>query len=702
MPEAATTAPTQPRTDAAVDGHSPTENGQPLAALGASLDAATSANDVVAAATTVGRSALTAEELVDRLVPHDPRIAPDGRHAAFVVAPAGKKGEHKESDLWLARDGDAAAPFTGGAWEDHSPRWAPDGATLLFCSDRAARGPDKHKLYLIPVAGGEARPLGDLQGELSAPAWAPDGKTVAVLRRDPETPEEKKRKEDRDDAIVVDEDLKRVRLWSVDAATGRARCLTFGARNVWSFAWAPDGSRLAIVTTASPEINSIFAPSDLWTVSAGGGAPAHVATFPMLSADPVFVEAADGPAIAVRANDHRADPGDSVWAVSLATGERRNLLPDYPGVVEGVTALGTTPSGLALRLVERTHGKAYALDAKTGTLRSLTPTGLHGRGSVVGGLSASADGTRVAVVWSDGRTPEELYLGVPGESPGSEPAAPRSDLGRAFRGRLCPTEIVTWRSADGVEIEGVLTYPAGYRPGTPVPLIVEVHGGPASQWEDRVMLDWHDWAQYMASHGYAVLQPNPRGSTGYGAAFQKLLQDDVGGGEVEDLVSGARAMVERGIADGEKLGIGGWSWGGYLTARTITKTTMFRAAMMGAGVCNMLSDHGQNDIPSFNRLYYREIPYDFPEAYWAASPLKDIKGCTTATLIFHGDADGIVHPAQGMEFHRALRTRGVPTRFVRYPREGHPIEERLHQLDLLRRLLEWFDRYLMAVEPDKV
>ena len=191
--------------------------------------------------------------------------------------------------------------------------------------------------------------------------------------------------------------------------------------------------------------------------------------------------------------------------------------------------------------------------------------------------------------------------------------------------------------------------------------------------------------------------PIPRGSTAYGAAFQKALQDDVGGGEAQDLISGAQAMVERGIADGDRLGIGGWSWGGYLTARTVTVTTIFKAAVMGAGLSNIVSDHGQDDIPNANLLYFPGQLYDQIDAYWAASPIREIAGCTTPTLILHGDNDARVHPAQGMEFHRALRTLGVPTRFVRYPREGHGIGERLHQLDLLRRLLDWYDRFL---KPD--
>ena len=632
---------------------------------------------------------LTPEELADRLVPEDPRLAPNGRDVVFAVAPNGKKGEHKDQALWLSRDGAPAQPFTAGTAHDANPRWSPDGRCIVFCSDRHQRGDDTFKLYLIDITGGEARPLGDLQGAISSPIWSPDGQSVAVLRKDPETPEEKRRREERDDAIVADENPKPTRLWVVDVATGDARCLTYGDRQVWSFAWAPDGSRLAILTTESPDLNTLFDAGDLWLVPVTGGAPKHIATFPVLPGDPVFVETPDGPAIAVRANQHRADPSDSIWIVGLDDGQPRNLLPGYAGVVEDLVALPGSLDGLAARIVARTHGSFHGLTATGGAFRPLTPVDYHGRGSVLSAPSFSADGTRVAFIWSDGSTPEEVFVG---EAGGEADAI--TSLGASFQGRLQPVETVRWTSPDGVEIEGLLTLPAEYEPGQRYPLVVEIHGGPAWQWEDRVFLDWHDWAQMLASHGYAVLAPNPRGSTGYGSAFQQLLQDDVGGGEAQDLISGARAMVECGIADTDRLGIGGWSWGGYLTAWTITQTDLFKAAVMGAGVANMISDHGTDDIPAMNLWLYPGQPYHHLDTYLASSPIRHITNVTTPTLILHGDADARVHPTQGMEYHRALKTLGVPVQFVRYPREPHGLKERLHQIDLMRRVVAWYDRWL--------
>lgn len=634
------------------------------------------------------RLPLTPEEIADRRVPGDPRVSPDGRLVAFTVAAASQKGEHREQAIWLSRDGAAAEQFTAGISEDTDPRWSPDGRQLLFISDRAQRGTSK--LYLLRVDGGEALPLGDLEGELSHPAWSPDGKAIAVLRKDPETPEEKKRKEDKDDAIVVGADPKLNRLWVVDVKSGQARQLTYGTRQIWDFGWAPDGTRLAIATTDDPDLDALSRESDLWTVPTAGGLPWHVATLPSSASSPVFVETPGGPGIVVLTSGHREDPPDSVWFVALDEGEPRNLLPGYEGNIEFLGEIPGSRSSVLVRAVEHTHAHAYELDVATGDLRSLTPASMRKTGSITAGPSLSCDRSTIAVVWSGGSIPHEVYVGKPGGE-----ATAVTEFGKAFLGRLSPTEHVTWTS-EGYEIEGILTYPAGYEEGRRYPLVVEIHGGPSWQWEDYAFLDWHDWAQLLASHGYAVLAPNPRGSTGRGAKFQKLLQDDGGGGESRDVVAGALAMVERGIADRDRLGIGGWSWGGYLTAYTITQTDIFKAAMMGAGLSNLLSDHGQNDIPSSNLLYFPGLPYHHPDAYWQGSAIRHITNCTTPTLILHGDADARVHPAQGMEMYRALKSLGVPVEFVRYPRQGHPIKERHHQIDLMRRMVAWFDRWLKA------
>jgi dipeptidyl aminopeptidase/acylaminoacyl peptidase len=630
---------------------------------------------------------MTPEELADRVVPEDPRIAPDGSAVAFVAAPAGRKEEHKARAVWLTRPGQPARMLTGGLADDRAPRWSPDGGRLAFLSDRAERGKESG-LYVLPMDGGEGQRLGELGGELSDPRWSPDGAGIVVLRTDPKDPAAKKREDERDDRVVADADPRFARLWLVDATTGVWRCLTPGDREVRSFCWKSDGSGLLAITTALPGWDAIFDGSDLWHVPASGGLPRKLASFAMLAGSPTAVDSADGPLALVVVDGGIADPPARVRAVPLAGGEPTVLLPDWDAEVESIQPLPGRPGSVLVKAVERTHGGVYALNLATMERETLLPEDRRGSGSVLGPPSVAANGS-VAFVWSDSATPEEVWLADDGG------ARPLSEFGAVFAGRLQPGEVVRWASDDGLEIEGILIRPANTADSAPVPLVVEIHGGPSWQWEDRAMLDWHDWAQMLASHGIAVLLPNPRGSTAYGAAFQKKLHGDVGGGEAADLISGARAMVERGIANPERLGVGGWSWGGYLTARVIERTSMFKAAVMGAGLSNMVSDHGTGDIPSANLLYYPGQPYDHMDAYWEASPIRYASRIVTPTLIVHGDADARVHPAQGMELYRALKVLNVPVEFVRYPREGHPIEERAHQLDLMQRVLGWYRRWLL-------
>jgi dipeptidyl aminopeptidase/acylaminoacyl peptidase len=635
-----------------------------------------------------GERPLRPEELADRVVPSDPRIAPDGSRVAFSADPVGRNEEKKRSTLWLATADGSARKLTAGTANDRDPRWSPKGDRLLFISNRLAPDQDEDRLFLLPMDGGEALPLSDLKGAMSRPSWSPDGRHVAVLRRDPDSEAVKAKKKDRDDAVVVEEDPRFKRLWAIDAESGTSRCLTTGEREVRDYGWVPDGSALVAITTDAPETDAFYGEADLWSVPLAGALARRIARFVTCPSSPVAVESEAGTVVAVRADGGKADPADAVWVVPYGGGEPRRLTPPEAGSVEELVPLPGRRGQVGVRIVERTHGRLYAVDAVTGEVCSLTPPEIE-CGSVLGGVSFSQAGDRFAAIWSDSVTPEEVYLGTLGKT-----AKPLSSFGASFAGRLQPVEHVTWLSDDGVEIEGLLTYPTGYEEGVRYPLIVVVHGGPSWQWEDRVMLDWHDWAQMLASHGYAVLMPNPRGSTAYGVDFQRLLQDDVGGGESRDLITGALAMVERGIADRDRLGIGGWSWGGYLTAWTITQTDIFRAAVMGAGLANLVSDHGQGDIPSMNLLLYPGQPYHHLDAYWNTSPIRHVTAVKTPTLILHGDEDARVHPAQGMEYFRALKILGVPVRFVRYPREDHGIHERAHQIDLMERVLAWYGRWV--------
>jgi len=632
-------------------------------------------------------AALGLEEIVDRLIPSDPQISPDGRHVAFTVSTANKTKDGKDRAIWLSRDRGPAARFTGGTANNSSPTWSPDGTKLLFIANR--RGDDKEQLYVLPLDGGEAQRLGELDGDLGEATWSPDGSLIAVLRSDPETEAEKKKREDLDDPIVYEEDPKPQRLWIIDAETGKARQLTYGEGSVWGYTWSPDGKTIVFTTSHVRVINEMFRKTSLWRIPVTGGLRTHLLDAPD-GIGSMTVREADGvPVVAYLWGERVVDPAVTLWTVPLAGGTPTKIVRDHEGTFTELIADPADRGQVIARVVHGTTQALYRIPVTGGELTPITPPNLLEKGSVGYGATFSADGSAAAIIWSASDVPQEIYVA----DLGSE-ATPVTEFGKTFAGRLQPGEIVRWASTDGVEIEGVLIRPRGYVEGTRVPLIVEIHGGPSWQWEDRILLDWHDWAQMLASQGYAVLLPNPRGSTGRGSAFEKLLFGDVGGGESRDLISGALAMVERGIADPERLGLGGWSWGGYLTAQTITQTTIFKAAVMGAGVANLISDHAAGDIAEANMSYYPGHPYTHWDLYAKGSPIRNAAQVVTPTLIVHGGADVRVHPTQGQEFYRALKEVGVPVRFVMYPREGHSFQERAHQLDLLTRISAWYAKYL--------
>lgn len=629
---------------------------------------------------------IKAKKIVDRIAPRAPSISADGTLVAFEAAPWGHKGKAASRAIWVSRNGEPARKFTAGTALDSNPVWSPDGTRLAFLSNR--NDEERAQIFVISIEGGEATPLGDLSGELSTLRWSPDGTELSVLRRQPETKQRKKRNKKLDDAIVVDAEPRYNRIVIIDADKGKTRKVDSGEREIWDYTWSLDSSQLAYVTADETGEDAPMRKGDLWLVGRDGKEPRHVAEFDQTPFGLAFVEGPNGSALAVRKNGFRPHPADSVYLVDLETGSVTDLLPEFPANVEAIAPLPGASGAIAVLTAEGVHSNLYKLDVASGEKTSLVPAAFSSNGAFPFAISVSADGCSAALLWSDSDKPEEIYL----VRDAGEPVQ-LTEFGKKWEGKLRPSETISWQS-DDLEIFGLLTLPER-EDDTPLPLVVQIHGGPSWQWQDTCFLDWHDWTQYLVSRGFAVLTPNPRGSTGRGSEFQRRLIDDVGGGEMRDVIAGAQALVDRGIADPERLGVGGWSWGGYLTAYTITRTQMFRAAVMGAGLSNMISDHGTDDIPSANLYYSPGHPYHHLDEYWESSAIKHVTNCVTPTLIVHGESDDRVHVTQGAEMYRALKVLDVPVEFVRYPREPHGFKERNHQIDLLTRIGEWFEKWLM-------
>ncbi len=630
-----------------------------------------------------GTRGIDPETFVSWLRVSDPQLSPDGRRLVYVREPVSRTGEHPESQIWMVDlETGHERRFTYGAGEETAPRWSPDGGWLAFLSDRRQQG--RHQLFRMPAYGGEARQLSDHAVKIRAPTWSPDGTTLAFLSEEEDREAGKEDGKEQQDPIVVDH-AKPTSLYmlAVDASAA-ARRVDLGYGHVTDYCWDPKSGALAVVVTDSALTNAYRHPHDL-LVRERGGRTRRLCRFPSEIAQPRW--SPDGRRIAFLGRAGRVVVSDALHIVDVASGNVSLLTEGYEGSISGMEWLPDSRRLIFLAL-ENVHGALNEIDVAKGGITSALSVRDQGHGSFGGSLSLAGDGLRVASTRSSSVEPPEVVVAEIGGDLRIVTKANAALQDQPFQ----PAEPRTWLSPDGLAVSGLFTRPPVRFGPPPWRAVVVIHGGPASAFTDRFSGSWHDWAQLLSSHGFAVFMPNPRGSTGRGAAFTDANIGDLGGKELEDTLSGIDDLVSAGMIDPKRLAIAGWSHGGYVTAWAVTQTNRFRAAVMGAGLCNLVSDQGTSDIPGFNLDYfyetYRDL-YSDPAKLWDRSPLKYVDQVQTPTLVLHGENDDRVRASQGYEFYRSLRSLGVKTKMILYPRETHQIRERDHQLDLQRQILGW-------------
>ncbi|MGO9896844.1 MAG: S9 family peptidase [Bryobacteraceae bacterium] len=616
--------------------------------------------------------------------------SPDGRLVAWTETQSIMEPERSETltQVLLANaDGSHRVPLTRGEKSSIAPSFSPDGRYVYFQSARSG----KMNVYRIAIAGGEAEMLSDFKGSLAAYKLSPDGKTVAFTGYEPPADEEKNKKEKRD-WRVVDSNPANLSLYLIPSEAGEdgkrpQRKLTDGKRHVESFAWSPDARAIAFSHQPTPSADD-WTRSDLAEVDVASGAVRAVSATNAAETAPVY--SPDGKYLAYLRSDDppRWATENHIVLVSRATGSARTLPATYDDQPE---LLGFTADSSRLLFLEALHTRTaiYAMPVD-GTPQTVFETAKGVIGAAAARLNSS--GTYLGLPMETTSEPPEAYVmkaagGAPMRVSRANIDLPKLPLGS--------TEVVHWKSKDGLEIEGLLTYPANYEQGKKYPLILNIHGGPTGVFSETFT---GRGAAYpiavFAARGYAVLRPNPRGSGGYGRTFRFANYNDWGGKDYEDDQTGVDHAIAMGVADPDRLAIMGWSYGGFMTSWTITQTHRFKAAVVGAGVTDLWSFTGTADIPGFLPDYFGGEPWKQFESFQKHSPITFVKNVTTPTLVLHGEADVRVPTSQGYEFYHALKRDGVTTRMVVYPRQQHGFTEPKFILDVMQRHLDWVDKYV--------
>ena len=608
---------------------------------------------------------------------------------AMVVRHAQIEGEKSEylNQIWLSDTKiNNIRQFTYHEKSSTHPRFSPDGSYLAFLSART----EKTQIWIMQVDGGEAWQFSYEKQGVGLFKWSPSGDKIAFIMTDPKTEQEEKDKKEKRDVILVDQNFKYSHIYLksflAKKDTSKASRITDGTYHITDFNWNPNNKTIVFSHTIEPTINSQFVSGDISVVNIKTKTVKDIVTWEGKDENPIFTP--NGKLIVFTSD------GEKIKAIGLSdayqissNGGKPKKLAETPNRNASIISVSADNNYVFVADANRTKSEVYKISLNSSNISPML--NLKGR---VSSPKLSDDSKKIVFVKQELDKPSEVFISQLNTINPKQISNfnPTKDFPK-----LAKTEIITWKSKDGLEIEGLITYPTKYKKRKKYPLAVIIHGGPAGVFSETFTGARSIYnIEYFASNGYAVLRPNPRGSTGYGKDFRFANFKDWGFGDYEDIMSGVDKVIDMGVADPNRLAVMGWSYGGYMTSFVVTRTNRFKAASMGAGLPNLVSMTTTTDIPDYLVAHMGGEFWDDYETYEKHSAIYRIDKVQTPTQVIHGANDLRVPFTQGQEFYVALKRKGVPTEMVVYPRTPHGPREPKLLMDVSPRILTWLDKYI--------
>lgn len=624
------------------------------------------------------------------------QMSPNGKRVVFTMRQAAISEDKSGylTHIFLAdTNGADVRQMTSGEQSCTKPQWSPDGCSIAFTSKKSG----KNAFYVFDLNRGETRLLAEVETSIDSFKWSPDGRWIACVMPDPPTESEVRAIAQKTDAHVAEENMKMNRLWLVSVAENEKESLCvltpkdlhvntcFGGS---SFDWSPDGRTIAFSHTPTPWVDD-WVLGDISVVDVEKQEIRPLVHTKAAERSPLY--SPDGKWIAFQASDNPptwfstfdlyvvSSEGGEPYMVTESS-ERWSEIVGWS--VDSQKIYFTDTRGLEVGFF------GVTLEGDQKRVSNMNDVTLVS-------ISMDKSGSTMGFVLESSDAPREVYVSD------MAPFRPKqiTQFNAHMKTRsLGKTQAIRYGSSGGAEIDGLLTYPVDYQADTRYPLLVMIHGGPMGMFTHTFPATLNSSDPYpiaaFSARGYAVLRCNVRGSSGYGKEFLRSNYRDWGGVDYEDIMHGVDHVIQLGVADPERLGVMGWSYGGYLAAWTITQTQRFKAASVGAGLVNLISAVGTSSIPTCTTDYFGAEFWEDMDIYMARSPIFHMADVSTPTLIQSFEKDDIVSVTQGREFYHALKKRNIPTALVTYPRTAHGLQEPKLLLEFANRNLEWFDKYL--------